>query len=1141
MRGSPRIVGLAGALALGACGAGDETSDRGPGADDAARRDQGPPAQDAAPPLDASPRTDALAVPADAQGDGSPDASTPADATAPDAEPFPPPGAVVAVWSLCGNGRIDPPEACDDGDHDDHDSCTNACAEARCGDGVYRADAPECGPPSFAEGPQAGEVPVARTVAEGRIKVVEGTPGPYPTNDWWTQALVDAHSGELWAHPLVVRTEPDAVRLFQPLAWNEDGTAMRLESPLVLALDRPAAPAADERLLADFEDGAFDGRAEDGRLGWQALAGTAFGEGPAAGTLPGQSPVSGYRGNALLSSFHGGDPSQGRIRSTVFALDGDAVHLLMGGGNHPPEDPEGECTVSLWRVNDAGTPVERLGWRTGLNSEALAWQSIPIPENARGLDAVLELVDTHPRGWGHILLDEVLLGGADSAYAAPVSPRIAETQVARWGDWTVGLRWGTQVDVTLGHGLPFVWLEARDVTLRMPGLVNALEVRQFSRTWAFFDGPGVVRAADGPDTRITFPPEGSWVAVAAVPNGLTRADFEAAAPFVPRGSRLSWEHVPARGEVQTTWTLDLEALPGAVGEPTAMQGWLPHHLGMARGNFQTLDASYPTSRGPLRLARGTEFRLAFPFKGLAPFVPPPNAGAPDPRFNVERLTDYLTRQAAAGETPGDTYWGGKAMVVLARWLHAARQSAPEQAAPFVEQLSEVLADWLTFTPGETRRYFAQYPRWGALIGFDPAYGSEQFTDQHFHYGYFTTAGALLGLAQPEFLERFGRALRAVARSYGNADRDALDAPFLRTFDPWLGHSWAAGLGSPRGNNQESSSEAMQSWGGLFLLGEALEDSTLRATGAMGWAMERAATLTYWLGACAACPPVWPETYTHATVGILGAWGQAFATYFSADPGWIFGIQWLPVSPFLEYLGEEPAAGAARYGAMMADRADWLSTQGNAPNTYTQMGPDLANVVLGYLTLIDPAGVLDTFEPLLAENSAVALDTATGGLTWYEAHARAAVGPRRFDLWSDCPTSAAYGEAPVWVFWNGAATDRLCTVFDERGPVERRYVPAQQALVSPTVVPVGPPDAFTTQPALDDGPISALTPALTFLRVSPVEDLAVALRGPGVVGLECARGDLDGRVVHCRFDGALEPGATYTLFAFGTRTDFETGL
>jgi cysteine-rich repeat protein len=42
--------------------------------------------------------------------------------------------------AACGNATIEQGEACDDGNTDNADACTNACEVARCGDGVTRVD-----------------------------------------------------------------------------------------------------------------------------------------------------------------------------------------------------------------------------------------------------------------------------------------------------------------------------------------------------------------------------------------------------------------------------------------------------------------------------------------------------------------------------------------------------------------------------------------------------------------------------------------------------------------------------------------------------------------------------------------------------------------------------------------------------------------------------------------------------------------------------------------------------------------------------------------------------------------------------------------------------------------------------------------
>ena len=48
----------------------------------------------------------------------------------------------------CGNGEIEPPEECDDGNAENSDSCTNSCTTLRCGDGYVQSGNDEtCEPP----------------------------------------------------------------------------------------------------------------------------------------------------------------------------------------------------------------------------------------------------------------------------------------------------------------------------------------------------------------------------------------------------------------------------------------------------------------------------------------------------------------------------------------------------------------------------------------------------------------------------------------------------------------------------------------------------------------------------------------------------------------------------------------------------------------------------------------------------------------------------------------------------------------------------------------------------------------------------------------------------------------------------------
>ncbi|MEU6626214.1 GH32 C-terminal domain-containing protein [Streptomyces litmocidini] len=166
------------------------------------------------------------------------------------------------------------------------------------------------------------------------------------------------------------------------------------------------SPAPEGRVLADFE--------QDGYGSWTAT-GTAFGSGPARGTLPGQTTVTGQNGDGLVNSFLGGDATTGTLTSPEFTLTAKHVNFLIGGGNHP----SGSDTPTAVRLVVDGKTVRSA---TGSDSEELNWASWDVGDLA-GRTAHIEVVDRNTGGWGHILLDQVMLSDT------PARPRSTETAV----------------------------------------------------------------------------------------------------------------------------------------------------------------------------------------------------------------------------------------------------------------------------------------------------------------------------------------------------------------------------------------------------------------------------------------------------------------------------------------------------------------------------------------------------------------------------------------------------------------------------------------------------------------------------------------------------------------------------------------
>lgn len=169
----------------------------------------------------------------------------------------------------------------------------------------------------------------------------------------------------------------------------------------LLAAPVPAASLRPDVVFAEFEGNTYGA--------WTAT-GTAFGPGPAKGTLPGQMPVTGFRGVGLVNSFHGGDKATGTLTSPEFVIDRKYVSFLIGGGGFP-----GKTCLNLLVggrvVRTAAGPNTEPGGSEEL--EPAAWD---VGEFA-GKPARLEVVDDATGGWGHVNVDHVVFTDAKPATA----------------------------------------------------------------------------------------------------------------------------------------------------------------------------------------------------------------------------------------------------------------------------------------------------------------------------------------------------------------------------------------------------------------------------------------------------------------------------------------------------------------------------------------------------------------------------------------------------------------------------------------------------------------------------------------------------------------------------------------------------
>lgn len=179
--------------------------------------------------------------------------------------------------------------------------------------------------------------------------------------------------------------------------------------------------------------------------GW-TRTGTAFDTQPTYGDNPnarGWPPI-GLEGSYFLGLYENrptpadpagrttgqGDAPLGTLTSAPFVLHSSTMDLLIGGGNHPANQPNPTAVV----LKTADGTVVRAS--TGTNNEVLS----RVTWNTRGLlgqTAVIQVLDWNTGDWGHVNVDDFQLGVAIPAGAERTQPPNWDFESGDLSGWTV--------------------------------------------------------------------------------------------------------------------------------------------------------------------------------------------------------------------------------------------------------------------------------------------------------------------------------------------------------------------------------------------------------------------------------------------------------------------------------------------------------------------------------------------------------------------------------------------------------------------------------------------------------------------------------------------------------------------------------
>lgn len=339
-----------------------------------------------------------------------------------------------------------------------------------------------------------------------------------------------------------------------------------------------------------------------------------------------------------------------------------------------------------------------------------------------------------------------------------------------------------------------------------------------------------------------------------------------------------------------------------------------------------------------------------------------------------------------------------------------------------------------FTPSIS--YFYYDKEWGTLYYKNSEFGANvNLADHHFTYGYFTLAAGVLCAYRPAFAERHGDFIEILIRDYMNPARDDALFPYMRNYDVFAGHSWAGGYAdNDGGNNQESASEALNSWVGAYLYAMAVGNDEIKEVAIYGFTTELAAIKQYWFDYDG---DSFSDAYPYGALGQLYGASNFFRTFFNGEPLYIYGIHMVPGGEFLTSYALTEQERESREGvldSMKHEQANWGLDAANSTIHAWQ------HVFIPMTAMYDADAAIESYESL----SSVGNDNEQFNV-YHIMHAMKSLGTRTTDIRATGGMSATvYEKDGVYtaICWNPTTAPVTISFRDGQGIVGSAVIPAQ---------------------------------------------------------------------------------------------------
>ena len=677
----------------------------------------------------------------------------------------------------------------------------------------------------------------------------------------------------------------------------------------------------------------------------------------------------------------------------------------------------------------------------------------------------------------------------------------ADSRVDDWGDFHTRISWGagtgSRMDVTLVKGSPLIFAEytGGDAEITLADLNGGAAETSNVSVWA--DRGNVLGVSiTGIDSNKNYtrhfgifaPSDATWsgVGTGTLTSSLGSGDYLAVAPLhsqstadldlledyaynIPRDTKVTYEYVPTDdsgnvvSEVRTTYEFVTEDKPESAANGS-LAGLMPHQWKYSDASLTGME--YWSPRGTLKVHAGTTFQTTKTYPGVLPHMPDEGT------YDRATLQSYVDDEEAAelwSEGVGSecsTYWIGKDFDHHLRTIPIAEQVGDTAARDrSLDALKTRLEGWMTvqdtsYGTTEEEEAFAYYEEFGSLTGYPAEFYSSDFVnDHHFHYGYYVKAAAELARHDGQFLDDYGDMIDLLVREYANWERPTSDTisvttprdspkdafPHLRNFDPYEGHSWAAGFCLGDGNDQESSSEAMMANSSIIMWAEhrmatadsSAERDAFQAMRDMGIALyteEMHAIWEYWFdNDDDSHPDNWASNLSESeTSGATGApEGLSYDAYDYASIVWgdgyvrntfwgqttmeeIWGINWLPIDGHSFYLNLDESYAAENWSRMVEARG---GDSGFLDGWHT--------AAIGYRALSDPADAVSI------ANSELPIGRKSSHI-YHWAHNLNAMGTPNQNVVADVPQAQVFEDGSgnrTYVAYNADGSAKTVTFSD----------------------------------------------------------------------------------------------------------------